>query len=534
MKARPLVSLLSIVGSGVGILPTLQSLNNQDDGGWQWCIVVEPGTGPAVFRDIRALVRGLARVRVLDGARLAPADLAAAAADMAEGEYLGWLAQGARLDPGTVRALRKALLTADWAYTDESIQGVNGNASGLWLKPDYSPELLRSQPYALFLAALPAATVAAVGGLSRRAEAPWYDLVLRVSEVIGPPAHIAGPYYIRPALILGLPAGLHPDAPYLDDSAEARCRAVAEHCGRVGIAVDDITPVEVNGRPVGQRLHRRVVRTPKVSIVIPTIGGTSITHGFPRCHVAELIDGLCKPGGYPELEIIVVHDEATPPGVLEQIEKITDGDWVSVPFHGPFHFSRKCNAGAMVATGEYLCFLNDDMDIDDPGWLAELVTLLDDPSVGAVGPRLLFADGTLQHAGHVYNGSPGHLLFGEDVGTLDFGGWSQLAGERSGVTGACLLMRSAQFAELGGFSELFPLNFNDVDLCLKIRAAGLRILYDPFATLYHYESQTRVAQVSSAELVRLERRWEFQLNSDPYWNEMLRHEVPGPVLDLRP
>ena len=376
--------------------------------------------------------------------------------------------------------------------------------------------------------------MAELGGFSRRAEAPWYDLVLRVSEVCGPPAHVAGPYYIRPALMLGLPAGAVADAPYLDDSAEARCRAVADHCARVGIPVDDITPVEVGDRPVGQRLHRRPGRTPRVSIIIPTIGGTSLTHGFPRCHVAELIDGLCRPGGHPDLEVVVVHDEATPAGVLEQIDRVTGGDWVSLPFHGAFHFSRKCNAGALVATGEYLCFLNDDMEIDDPGWLTELVTLLDDPTVGAVGPRLLFADGTLQHAGHVYNGSPGHLLFGEDAQTLDFGGWGQLVGERSGVTGACLLLRAEEFAELGGFSELFPLNFNDVDLCLKIRAAGRRILYDPFATLYHYESQTRVAEVSPVEMARIERRWKYELETDPYWNEMLRHVVPGRVLDLRP
>jgi GT2 family glycosyltransferase len=290
----------------------------------------------------------------------------------------------------------------------------------------------------------------------------------------------------------------------------------------------------VNGRPVGQRLHRRLGRVPRVSVIIPTIGGSSLTHGFPRCHVVELVDGLGMAGSYPDIEIIVVHDPGTPPAVLEQIDQVTGGNWVSVPFHGPFHFSRKCNAGAMVATGEYLCFLNDDMDITDPSWLAELVAVLDDRSVGAVGPRLLFADGTLQHAGHVYNGSPGHLLFGEDARTLEFGGWAQVAGERSGVTGACLLTRAELFAELGGFSELFPLNFNDVDLCLKIRAEGYRIVYQPSATLYHYESQTRVAQVAELELTRIERRWRYELQTDRYWNELLRPNIAGPPLDLRP
>jgi GT2 family glycosyltransferase len=531
---RPFLSLLTTVRSGVGVLPSLMSLLDQKDGAWQWCIVVASGIAPGTFREIRDLVRAEPRVQLINGAHLATNDLLGAVADLAAGEYLAHFAQGARLDPDTVGVVRLALDRADWAYTDESTEGVGGNASGVWLKPDYSPELLRSQPYALHLAAVPAVLVDRVGGFSRKSEAPWYDLVLRVSEVSGPPAHVAGPYYVRPALALGLPAGQYADAPYLDDSAEARCRAVADHCARVGIAVDDIEPVSVAGRPVGQRLHRRTGRSPRVSVIIPTIGGSSLTHGFPRCHVAELVDQLSKTGGYPDLEVIVVHDEGTPPGVLEQIEKVTDGKWVSVPFHGPFHFSRKCNAGALVASGEYLCFLNDDMDVLDPGWLGELVTLLEDPSVGAVGPRLLFADGTLQHAGHVYNGSPGHLLFGEDAQTLDFGGWSQVTGERSGVTGACLLMRAAVFAELGGFSELFPLNFNDVDLCLKIRATGLRILYHPFAMLYHYESQTRVAEVATIELTRIERRWQFELETDPYWNKVLRPALPSLSIDLRP
>lgn len=534
MTDRPLLSLLSVVRSQVGVQDTLVSLTAQLDAAWQWCIVVAPGAAAGVHADIAALVGHHPQVRLMDGGRLAEGDLAPAAADLATGEYLAWLGPGARLDNGCVTCVRRALLDADWCYTDEAVEGVAGTTTGLWLKPDHSPELLRSQPYALHLAAVPARTVVELGGFSRNSEAPWYDLVLRVAEVTGPPAHIAGAYYIRPAAHLGLTPGAVAEAPYLDDPAAARCRAVADHCARVGIPVDEITPVEVGGRPVGQRLHRRPDRTPKVSVIIPTIGGTSMTHGFPRCHVAELIDGLCRLTSYPDLEIVVVHDEGTPPEVLEQIEKITSGDWVSVPFHGPFHFSRKCNAGAMVASGEYLLFLNDDMEVDDPGWLTELVTMLDDPEVGAVGPRLLFADGTLQHAGHVYNGSPGHLLFGADAETLDFGGWAQLTGERSGVTGACLLMRAGEFAELGGFSELFPLNFNDVDLCLKIRATGKRIVYHPFASLYHYESQTRVAEVSPVEMARIERRWKYALETDPYWNSLIRHEVPGQALDLRP
>ncbi|GGM01500.1 glycosyltransferase family 2 protein [Nakamurella endophytica] len=528
----PFVSFLSVLRSPAALVPMLASLDAQDDVDWQWCVVAapdaEPGTGAAVV----GLAAAHDRVRGLDGAAVAAADVPAAAAELASGAHLSWLPESATLDPGAVAALRRGLARAEWVYTDESVRGEAGNPTGVWLKPDWSPELLRSQPYALYLAAVPAAVAAAVGGFRRSSPAPWYDLVLRVSEVAGAPAHVPGPYLVR-ATPSSLPAGGRLRPPYVDDPAAARCAVVAEHCARVGIAVDEVSPVEVGGQAVGQRVHRRPGRRPRVSVVIPTRGGSSLTHGFPRRHVAELVDGLSRPGGYPDLEIVVVHDEATPPAVLDQIDKVTSGHWTSLQFHGPFHFSRKCNAGALVATGEYLCFLNDDMDVVDPGWLAELADLLDDPEVGAVGPRLLFADGTLQHAGHVYNGgSPGHLLFGEPADSLDLGGAAQLTGERSGVTGACLLMRADVFARVGGFSELFPLNFNDVDLCLKIRAEGLRIVYTPWSTLYHYESQTRVPKVGEVEMQRIQRRWLYQLETDPYWNEMLRPRPHGPVLNL--
>jgi hypothetical protein len=165
---RPFLSLLTTVRSGVGVLPSLMSLLDQKDGAWQWCIVVASGIAPGTFREIRDLVRAEPRVQLINGAHLATNDLLGAVADLAAGEYLAHFAQGARLDPDTVGVVRLALDRADWAYTDESTEGVGGNASGVWLKPDYSPELLRSQPYALHLAAVPAVLIDPVGGFSAR------------------------------------------------------------------------------------------------------------------------------------------------------------------------------------------------------------------------------------------------------------------------------------------------------------------------------------------------------------------------------
>jgi GT2 family glycosyltransferase len=149
---------------------------------------------------------------------------------------------------------------------------------------------------------------------------------------------------------------------------------------------------------------------------------------------------------------------------------------------------------------------------------------LADPGVGGVGTRLLFPDGTLQHIGHRYDdGAAGHPLFGWRANTLALGAAAHVAGERSGVTAACLLVRAADFERLGGFSQVFPLNYNDVDFCLKLREEGFRIVYTPHAELIHFESQSRVPVILPSERASLSRRWAYRMAHDAYLRQ------PGPV-----
>ena len=508
------VAVLSVVDTAEGLHRTLSSLIGQTHTRWQWCIAVAADAPAGTLDAVKAIIKSEPRAIAVPGSADS-GELAALALSLVRAKAVGWLDGGDVLDANAVAVARQALESAPWVYTDEAAIDDEGVTVDVWFKPDFAPERLRSQPYAVRFAVLPMQTVREVGGIHPRAgTAAWYDLVLRVADRLAVPVHLAGPYYLHGRRGHG--------APYITGNALDRCRVVSWAMERAGETAE-VSPIEVDDRPVGQRIRRLPEQQPRVSAIIPTRASSSVIDGFPRCHAVEFVRSIWTADRYANLEIVIVYDTGTPADALREITEITGGEAVLVPFFGPFHFSRKCNAGALAASGEYLCFLNDDMEVVTPDWLHELTSLLADPGVGAVGARLLFGDGTLQHAGHEYNGGyPGHLMFRFGVTDLDHGGAALVTSERSGVTGACMLLRAADYLKVGGFSEEFPLSYNDVDLSLKIRALGLRILYTPHATLFHYESQTREAKATSTEITRIRWRWSAQLQADPYINELLR------------
>lgn len=525
MTYRALVAVLTIVHDPLFLDRSFACLIGQSDSRWQWCVAVSPSAPAGTFEHVKALIADEPRAIAVPGVSADPGALAGQLLGLARADTVAWLDAGDQLDPATFATVRERLQRAPWVYTDEAATDDEGTVVDVWFKPDYAPEWSRSQPYTLRLAVVPLDVVRDLGGVrTESGTAAWYDVVLRAAAVLGPPDHLAGPFYLH---------GVRGDGPpFIIGDPLDRCRVVARVLEADGAPVE-VSPVAVAGRPVGQRVRRALHRHPRVSVIIPTRASWSRIHGFPRCHVVELVRSLWTEDRYPDLEVVVIYDVGTSPSALSEIQAITGGEVVLVPFDGPFHFSRKCNAGALAATGQYLCFLNDDMEVVTPDWLHELASLLQDPGVGAVGARLLFADDTLQHAGHEYNaGYAGHTMFRCGAQDLDSGGRALVTSERSGVTGACMLVRAADYLRVGGFSEEFPLSYNDVDLSLKIIAAGFRILYTPHATLFHYESQTRRATITDTEMRNIRWRWGPRLESDPYVNELLRSPTDTSSADL--
>ena len=211
---------------------------------------------------------------------------------------------------------------------------------------------------------------------------------------------------------------------------------------------------------------------------------------------------------------------------------------------GEFNFSRLINRGAAVAKGEVLAFLNNDIDASDPGWLREMVSHAVRAGVGAVGARLWYPTGTLQHGGVVLGlgGVAGHVFAGVPQGHAGYFNRTYLQQNCSAVTGACLLVRKEVFSEAGGFDETnFAISFNDIDFCLRLRAAGLGNVWTPYANLIHHESASRGHQRAPEEQTQfvreaasMQEKWGIELMHDPFYNPNLSLNLPGFELAVPP
>ena len=253
-----------------------------------------------------------------------------------------------------------------------------------------------------------------------------------------------------------------------------------------------------------------------VSVVIPSIGTAGEVHGSNRVFVVEAVRSVLATVTTP-LEVIVVSGREMPAAVEADLVSLDPAGRVRcVDYDAPFNFSATVNLGAAHATGNYLLLLNDDTEVIAADWMERLLAAAAAPGVGAVGARLLFEDGSLQHAGHTYRTSIDHVGFGLPGNAAGRGGLLQRTRPVCGATAACLLTPMTVFDVVGGFSTLFPANYNDVDYSLKVRAAGFDVVYEPAAVLYHYESRSREAGVRPDEIERIQRRWLTRLADDPF------------------
>jgi len=393
----------------------------------------------------------------------------------------------------------------DVVYTDESF-----NAGGRdFLKPDFSPERLRSQFYLGNVTAYRRSLLETIGGLRTGiAGAELYDLALRATRA----ARVVG--HIRAVLGVSAPESIqqlwNPDV----ESTLPAIRAVLEE----HLAATGGGRVESVGTDGLYRTHRVVAGEPLISIVIPTRGDIASVRGVDRCMVVEAVRGVMELSTYRNVEFVVVIDDVARQSVRDELVEIAGERMRFVDWTGPFSFSRKMNLGVLHARGEYVLLLNDDVELITPDWIESLLALAQLPGAGMVGPMLYFEDDTIQHAGHAYwRNDVTHIgLHSERGAAGPFGGFF-VEREVAGDTGACTLMSKALYMEAGGFSHLLPGNFNDVDLCMKVLTLGYQSYWTPYAELYHFESKSRDPRVAAYEIDTAWGRWQHLLWESPMW-----------------
>lgn len=500
------------------LLATIESVRTQTFADWELCLVDDCSTDATIASLLDDAARSDARIKVLH--RTENGGITAASADalaMATGEFVALLDHDDLLHDGALEAV--ALIAdqhpnLDYSYSDEAHLSPEGNVVTPFYKPDWSPERFRSQNYCTHFSVLRRSLVNEVGGFRAGFDGSQdYDLILRVTEKARYIHHFQWIMYLWRQLPTSV-AGDRNAKPYAYESGR---RALQEHADRLGIAAT----VEMQ-EPLGTyRFRRHATSTPRVSIIIPTRGTSSLVWGVQRNLVVETVQSVLDKETYPDLEFIIVADTVTPPAVISGLEHLLGERLKVVWYDRKFNFSEKCNLGAAHATGQLLLMLNDDMQVITPDFLSTLVPIAQDQCVGMVGAKLYFADGTLQHAGHVYNGDPYHAMFRWGGDELGPSGLLVVQRECIGVTAACALMRAEVFDEIGGFTPLLHSNFNDVDFSMKIRGAGYRIVWTPYVEMYHFESQTRVPTPTEYEHLVIRHRWSDKLYGDPYYNPNL-------------
>ncbi len=444
---------------------------------------------------------------------------------LAEGQWAAFLDHDDILEAEAVGEMVKAALKAgaDMVYSDEDKVSLDlRHFYEPHFKSDFNPDLLRSTNYICHFLMVKTELLARVGGFRREFDgAQDYDFVLRASEQAACVAHLPRVLYHWRA---------HPSSTAQDTDSkgyawEAGRRAIEEHLKRVGIQ----GTVEQTERPGYYRVRYQADRNVRISIVIPNKDQADT--------LRTCVESIRARTDWPDYEILIVENNSTTEEIWEYYRELENLPQVRIlRWQGEFNYSAVNNFGVSHASGEYVVLLNNDTEVITGDWLSELAGICRRPEVGVAGARLLYRDGTVQHAGVVMKlaGCCGHVFYGaerEDPGSF---ARAVLIQDYSAVTGACLMCRREVWDRLGGLDTAFQVAYNDVDFCLRAREAGLLVVYDPYAELWHDESKTRGYEEGSEKQARFlreqkllrERYPQYMEQGDPYYNPNLTLTAP--------
>jgi len=492
---------------------------------WQLCLIDDASTRPetrAVLDEYAVRDPRITIVRLAENGHISRASNAGL--DVATGDYVALLDHDDTLAPDALAEMAKAIAadpTLDFLYSDEDKLDEAGSRCEPYFKPDWSPEHFLNFMYTNHLMVLRRSIVDEAGRFRVGYEGSQdFDLALRVITRSSRVGHVPKVLYHwrKIAESTASDAGAKPWA------LEAARRALTDHIART----EPDSQVLEGAAPGLFRVKRPIKGQPLVSLVITTDDRSRDVQGRLVALLPHLLQSIVQKTSYGNYEIVVVDNGRLSDSTRDALSAIPHRR-ASYSIEGPFNFAHKLNFAMRHARGEHAVILNDDIEVISSEWLSAMLEYSQDPAVGAVGARLLYPDGRLQHVGvvlgvcgvaaHAFHQAPGHHpgYAGSAYGPRNY----------SAVTGACMMTRTAVFQQMGGFNNTLAIDFNDIDYCLRVRQAGYRIVYTPYAELYHLESGTISERVwNPAETEYMKATWASVLDRDPFYNQNLTREFP--------
>lgn len=502
----------------------IESVKVQTYGNWELCLSDGSGKDSPIARLLKQYEAEDSRIKVVYHAEpLRISENTNEALKLSTGDYIAFADHDDLLAPNALYECVDILnrdLSTDIIYTDEDKVDMNGKEHFMpHFKPDFNIDMLRSVNYICHLFVVKREIYEVAGIMNPEFDgAQDYDFIFRCIEKTTNIRHIPKVLYHWRA---------HKESTAENPESknyafEAGKRAIQAHYDRLGIPA---VVYDTENKGI-YRSRYKATENPLISVIIPN-----------KDHIEDLDTCICsleEKNAYQNIEYIIVENNSEDEETFQyyqELEKKNPRAKVLFWKEKRFNFSAINNFGAEHASGDYLLFLNNDTEVINQDAIEELLRYCMREDVGAVGARLYFEDGTIQHAGVVIGlgGVAGHVFPGYPHDALGYFGRIVMAQDYSAVTAACMMVKKSVFFEVKGFDEGFAVAFNDIDLCLKIRKHGYLIVYNPYAELSHYESKSRGYEDTVEKIRRFNsemdlfvKKWKrFLEQGDPYYNPNL-------------
>ncbi|MGN0262991.1 MAG: glycosyltransferase [Oliverpabstia sp.] len=494
----------------------IESVRSQTYPCWELCIANASPEDEQMAEVLQRYVQMDQRIHVKNlNKNLGIAENTNEAFSMASGTFVGLLDHDDLLAPHALYRMMERLeeKEIDVFYTDEDKVTTDlAEHFQPHFKPDFNLDLLRSNNYITHFFVARTELVRNVGGFRQEYDgAQDYDFIFRCVEQAGEICHI-------PEILYHWRTHKEStsDNPVSKMYAfEAGKRAIEGNLERCGVQA-----VVSHTKDLGfYQVEYPVQGSPLVSVLIPN---KDQKESLKKC-----LDSVFEKTTYSNYEIIIIENNSTESETFEYYRELQKRSNVKViTWKEGFNYSAINNFGEKEASGEYLLFLNNDVEVINPRWMEEMLGNCQRPEVGITGAKLYYPDDTIQHAGTIIGigGIAGHAFLNMPRSRTGYLHKASIQMNLSAVTAACMMMKRSVFEQIGGFEEKLTVAFNDVDLCLRTVQAGYLVVYNPKVELYHYESKSRGSENNEEKVRRFQREIEFMRSR---WITILKEGDPN-------